>query len=215
MRSITAVKLTRSLARLSAATAPRASSRNRRGKAWAAAVPTAAPSALAPQSPSMDRAARSLGRLPSSADCRCCAETDQPGAEQDDRFGRSAGPQVEQIGEVGRPRDECCVEQPVQSTAYGRAARPRALHQAAAAPALRPTPRTLIVPLVTSPELSARRCPRKPLAWVVRRGRRTPRPPQIRHWRRPRPGFADRTVKQPVHPAPTAVRRLRSGPLRG
>src|SRR5215211_3600275 len=67
VRSMIAVKLTRSLARLSPTTASRTPTFAGRGSQAAATVPTAAPSAFAPQSPSMDLSRRSLGRHPAAA----------------------------------------------------------------------------------------------------------------------------------------------------
>ena len=83
-------------------------------------------------------------------------------------FGRSAGPQVEQIGEVGRPRDECRVEQPVQRTAHRfRAARPRALDQGCGGARTQADSKNLDRPAGHLTGTQRPQVPAEALAWVV------------------------------------------------
>ena len=148
MRSITAVKLTRSLARLSAATAPKASSPEsprQRLRGSSTDSSTECIRAAVTEHGLPCQVGRQAAR--GSADCRRCAEADQARTEQDDHFGRPARPQIEQIDEVGGRRNKCRVEQPAHKRGIpdsGKLGRAR-WTSAAAAAALTPTPRTLII----------------------------------------------------------------------
>ena len=214
VRSITAVKLTRSLARLGA-TAPRRPCPESPWQGLCGSRPH-----RAQRIGGSHRAwigLPGLGRLRSSADRRCCAETDQPRAEQDDRFGRTSWPQVEQIGEIGRPRDECRVEQPVQPTAYRlRAAGPRALDHGRGGARTQADSENLDRP---TGHLAGTQCPQVP-AEALGLGRSVEvvvRPDRPRSDTGDGHGQASATgtVKQPVHLRRPPVRRLRWGPLRG
>ena len=148
-----------------------------------------------------------------SADCRRCAEADQARAEQDDRFRRSAGRRSSRLVRLAVAAMSPVSPSSARHTGFGQPGRER--WKAAAAAALRPTPRTLIVPLVTSPERSARRWPRKPLAWV------TPKVVVGTHHPRSDTGDGHRQASRPElssnrsTPAPaSSARPPRSGPLR-
>src|SRR3954453_13069223 len=134
---MTAEKLTRSLASVSATTAPRAALRPSGPDRRAIVQPSNAPRALAPQSPTMWRSSRSPGSsalagpaaraAAIAAGVAASASGVATGAPSSYRVVRQrprrrqlgedfpwpAGPQVEQVDQVGGPTVEGGVEQPV------------------------------------------------------------------------------------------------------
>ena len=153
VRSITLVKLTTSLAAVSPAIPASTAIRAGRGRLAAAAVPSRAPSALAPASPSMARSARSSPSRPEGRAERDRGLLRRGGGEQ--RAGRGghldgpAGPQVEQVDQVGAARDEARVDQQ-------QSAGPSPSSALTASP-VAPMPPSLTAPVVTSPCASAPR----------------------------------------------------------
>ena len=124
--SMTLVKLTFSLATVSATIPASRPARADRGSEPAAAAPSIAPSALAPASPSMARSARSSGSsarpAPSGAATAArpadrsgparAARGDQPGRQRRDLDG-AAGTEVEEVEQVGAAGDQPGVDQHV------------------------------------------------------------------------------------------------------
>src|SRR5215213_11256996 len=157
LRSMTAVKLTRSLARFSPTTARRTASFAGRGSQAAATVPTAAPSAFAPQSPSMDLSRRSLGRHPVAAPSTDAAPTPtSPAASAIVTLAARPGRRSQRFVKFAVPAISAVSIDPSarRITPPAPDAWPRTMLAVAA---LSPTPAIFTVPLVTVPERSAAR----------------------------------------------------------
>src|SRR5829696_2809317 len=214
VRSMIAVKLTRSLARLSATTASRTPSFAGRGSQAAATVPTAAPSAFAPQSPSMDLSRRSLGRHPAAAPRTGAAPTPtSPAASASVTLAARPGRRSQRLVKFAVPA--------ISTVSISRSARrivtpapdvrPRSRLAAAA---LSPTPAIFTAPLVRVPDRSAARCPLKPFAWLVpRRSSYAPTAPDPVA----ASATAPRTVAEPPGTGPgtsrpASIARMATGP---
>ncbi len=174
VRSITLVKLTFSLAAVRPTTTASAPSLAPRGS-LAAAVPSMAPSAFAPASPSIERSPRSSGSNAAAADSGAAqaARPSRDGARsapvssatlmarpgrRSNRFRRLAPPAM-------RPalmRVSATVSRAGGASAASPAPGAGPAISAAASP-VAPIPAILTAPVVSSPLRSAPMCPRKPL----------------------------------------------------
>ena len=135
----------------------------------AIATPQAAPSALAPVSPSIDRSARSSGSSAVAAPVGP-ARTDPevPALTTGYRRHRDERPwwRAPAAGRAGWPGSRCRRPLPLPEAASTSPPRPRR----ATAPATSPVaarPKSFTVPVVTSPCRRAPRCPRRPLTSVA------------------------------------------------
>ena len=212
VRSITLVKLTSSLAAVSPVIPASSAIRAGRGRP-AAAAPSMAPSAFAPQSPSMARSPRSSGSRVSAA---------ASAAPRRRRGGRSAsapaaisapeatatlmarpGRRSNRLSRLAPP-----ATRPALMTTIGeRRPRPARRWRSPVAP----MPPSLTAPVVTSPWRRAPRWPRNPRRSPIppgRRSRRTPPLPRRPAARRRRTGGRPRPRPEParraIAPAATA-----------
>ena len=162
------MKLTRSLARLSA-TAPARQATGRPRKRLIGGGPDCSPQRVGPAVAEHGRLGQ-VGRQAAHgrADSRRGARHRQTRAEQDDHLGGSTRPQVEQVDEVGGACDQGGVQAPTQHSAHRlQAARPSSAHQIrAAAVALTPDAGDLDHPAGHRAGAQRARWPRNPLAWA-------------------------------------------------
>src|SRR4051794_20567745 len=176
LRSMTLVKLTRSLINVMVAIVASSAARATPGRPAAATTPTPAPRAFAPQSPSMDRSPRSAGSEPSAAP-RTGADPGphsmapattttlaaRPG-RRSNRLVRFAAPAISAPSSTRSVTRTQPANLPLVSPSLvgpplvgpRLVVGPLLVSMAPASKALRPTPTTLTIPLVTLPSRSAR-----------------------------------------------------------
>src|SRR5690606_29676678 len=180
--SMTVEKLTFSLARVSPTTPASASQRTARGAANATCEPSAAPSALAPQSPSMSRSPRSPGAAAAAAP----RTAPVVGAADVARNGADAAPAALSARPGRRSRRLSRFAVPATSapltptsTRWANAPPVRRVPIAAATSETPLIPRTFIAPVVTRPSASAPRWPRRPLVRVEVSSARSSTSPKV------------------------------------
>src|SRR6516164_9843446 len=166
VRSMTAVKLTTSLAAVSPVIAASRTSRAGRDRLVAAATPSSAPSALAPASPSIARSPRSSGSRAAAAPSGAATADSAPTGDRPPRAPPASSVPLARATFRARPGR--------RSNRFSRLAPPAAspaLIATSAGPPpssradprpVAPMPPSLTAPVVTSPWARAPRCPRNP-----------------------------------------------------
>jgi len=203
VRSMTAVKLTTSLAAVRPVIAASRASRTGRDRLAAAATPSNAPSALAPASPSIARSPRSSGSRAAAAPSGAATAGRAP--------ARDGPPRAPTASSVPLARATLRARPGRRSNRFSRFAPPAtspALTATSAGPPpssmadtrpVAPMPPSLTAPVVTSPWARAPRCPRNP--------RRLPLPARSSYppnAAAPVPAAASAALARAARPGPTA-----------